>query len=69
MKSTKQKQVSFGLKSDSIIPNNKSDVNEDNIGIKTPIRNIESDDSIYWYSTQVKNHEHFLSLIEASHHE
>ena len=69
MKSTKQEQVSFDLKPVSIIPNNESDVNENNIGIKTPIRNIENDDAIYWYSTQAKNHEYFLSSIEASHHE
>ena len=65
VKSTKQKQVSFDLKPVCIIPNNESDVNEDNIGINTPIRNIENvtiqlDDAIYWYSTQVKNHEHFF---------
>ena len=46
VKSTKQKQVSLHLKPVSIIPNNKSDVNENNIGIDTPIRNI--DDAIYW---------------------
>ena len=61
--------VNNDIKPVSIIPNNESDVNEKNIGINTPIRNIENDDAIYWYSTQVKNHEHFLSLIEASHHE
>ena len=61
--------VNIDIKPVSIIPNNESDVNEKNIGINTPIRNIENDDAIYWYSTQVKNHEHFLSLIEASHHE
>ena len=59
VKSTKQKQVSFDLKPVSIIPNNESDVNESNIGINTPIRKIEIDDAIYWYFTQVKNHEHF----------
>ena len=69
VKSTKQKQVLLDLKPVSIIPNNESDVNENNIGINTPIHNIENDDAIYWYSTQVKIHEHFLSLIEASHHE
>ena len=69
VKSTKEKQVSFDLKPVSIIPNTESDVNENNIGINTPIRNIENDDAIYWYSTQVKNQEQFLSLIEASHHD
>ena len=49
--------------------NNKSDIDDNDIGINTPIQNIENDDAVYWYSTHVRNHEHFLSLIEASHHE
>ena len=69
VKSTKQKQASFDSKPVRIILSNGSDVNENNIGINTPICNIENDDAIYWYSTQVKNHEHFLSLVEASHHD
>ena len=49
--------------------NNESDIDDNDIGINTPIQNIENDDAVYWYSTHVRNHEHFLSLIEASHHE
>ena len=49
--------------------NNISDINIDDIGINTPIQSIENDDAVYWYSTHVRNHEHFLSLIEASHHD
>ena len=49
--------------------NNKSDIDANDIGISTPIQNIENEDAVYWHSTYVGNHEHFLSLIEASHHD
>ena len=45
------------------------DIDANDIGIKTPIQSIGNDDAVYWYSTHVRNHEHFLPLIEASHHE
>ena len=48
---------------------NISDIDANDIGNNTPIQNIENDDAVYWYSTHVRNHEHFLSLIEASHHD
>ena len=38
------------------------------IGINTPTQTIENDDAVYWYSTQVRNHEHILSCVETSHH-
>ena len=67
IKSTKQ-NISFDL-TPIRDTNNKSDIDANDIGINTPIQNIESDDAVYWYSTHVRNHEHFLSLIGASHHE
>ena len=69
VKSTKQKQVSIDPAPVQIIPNITSDIDENDIGINTPIQSIENDDAVYWYSTHVRNHEHFLSLIEASHHD
>ena len=36
--------------------------------MNTPKQTIENDDAVYWYCTQVRNHEHILSCIEASRH-
>ena len=69
VKSTKHKAVSLDPTPVTIPPHTISDIDASNIGINTPITNIENDDCVYWYSTRIRNHEHFLSIIEASHHD
>ena len=68
VKSTKQNKIPLST-TPMREPNSISDINNIDIGINTPIQSIENDDAVYWYSTHVRNHEHFLSLIEASHHD